>query len=234
MLSDIILKEFDIITAHDDPYRELAESYSEAVFSSDRRKASAIILEAVESGTAIKDIYLHVFQPSLYLIGRLWQFNIISVAQEHLFTAMTQSIMAQLYPFIMSGLRGDKKMIATCVGSELHEIGIRMVADIFEMDGWSTLFLGAGTSSKTVVGTIDSEKPHLLAISATMNFHLPNVQNLIKEVKSSNTPGLFIMVGGGVFNARPQLWQDIGADGFAMDAVHALEVADDLIKSRHS
>ena len=35
------------------------------------------------NGISVKDIYLHVFQSSLYEIGRLWQENKITVAQEH-------------------------------------------------------------------------------------------------------------------------------------------------------
>ncbi|WP_440120087.1 hypothetical protein [Paenibacillus sp. QZ-Y1] len=33
-------------------------------------------------------------------------------------------------------------MVAACVGSEQHEIGLRMLTDVFEMEGWDTYYLG--------------------------------------------------------------------------------------------
>ena len=88
----------------------------------------------VEQGTPARDIYLQVFQPAQREVGRLGQTNRISVALEHYVTAATQPIMSQLYPRIFSPEKTGRRLIATCVGGELHEIGVRMVADFFEMD----------------------------------------------------------------------------------------------------
>ncbi|SLM32149.1 Cobalamin B12-binding domain-containing protein (fragment) [Desulfamplus magnetovallimortis] len=231
MLSEAVIRELDEIISRDAPYRKLAEQYAEYVLAGDRKSASNLIIEKVESGTPVKDIYLQVFQPDMYLTGRLWQLKIISVAQEHLFTAMTQSIMAQLYPYIMSGNKNDNILIATCVGNELHEMGIRMVADMFESEGWNTLFLGANTPSKTVAEAVASEKAHILAISTTMMFHLKNTQELIKEVKK-NREETGIMVGGIALNSRPELWKLLGAQGFASNAEDAISVAKSILESK--
>ncbi|MDZ7776615.1 MAG: hypothetical protein U5L09_13885 [Bacteroidales bacterium] len=51
--------------------------------------------------------------------------------------------MSQLYPYIFNSQRVGKSMVAATVGGELHEMGIRMVADFFEMEGWDTWYLGA-------------------------------------------------------------------------------------------
>jgi len=57
--------------------------------------------------------------------------NEVSVAQEHYCTAATQLIMSQLYPHIFAGEKTERTLIATCVAGDLHEIGIRMVSDLF-------------------------------------------------------------------------------------------------------
>ena len=74
---------------------------------------------------------------------RYWQMNRLTVAQEHYCTAATQMIMSQLYPYIFEGERNGRVLVATCVAENLHEIGVRMVTDFFEMDGWDTFYLGA-------------------------------------------------------------------------------------------
>jgi methanogenic corrinoid protein MtbC1 len=126
-----------------DPFAELATRYLDTLLAGDRQAASALILEAVSAGASVRDIYLLVFQRSQHEIGRRWQLNEMSVAEEHFCTAATQLIMSQLYPQIFSTARRNRKLVAACVGGDLHEIGVRMVADFFEMDGWDTYYVGA-------------------------------------------------------------------------------------------
>jgi methanogenic corrinoid protein MtbC1 len=44
-------------------------------------------------------------------------------------------------------------------------------------------------------------------------------------------PKLRVLIGGSAFRARPDLWVDIGADGFAPDLSGAVEVAERLMSS---
>ena len=80
---------------------------------------------------SIKKIYMDIFQKVQYQIGILWENNEINEAHEHFCTATTQLIMARLYPYILKGNQKGKKVVATCVSNELHEIGIRMVGHLF-------------------------------------------------------------------------------------------------------
>ena len=211
------------------PYGILAHHYLNHLLKGERHQASRLILAAVAEGVQVRDIYLHVFQPCLHEIGRLWQLNEISVAQEHFCTAATQLIMAQLYPHIFATPRRNRRLVAACVGQELHEVGLRMVADLFEMEGWDTYYLGAHTPLQSIAAAVSEQSAHVLAISATMTYHLPEVADLIAVVRRRE-PGAHvkILVGGYPFNAAANLWRTIGADGYAPDAVSAIAVADRL------
>lgn len=212
------------------PLADLTKSYLEALLSGERQVASHLILQAVERGVSIQEIYLHVFQSTQYELGRLWQMNQLSVAQEHYCTAATQLIMSQLYTHIFATEKRGWSLVATCVAGDLHEIGVRMVADFFEMAGWDTYYLGANTPSDSVVQTIGQQKPQILAISATMSFHLQAVAELIKMVRSTEEgKAVKIMVGGYPFNLAQGLWQGVGADAGARDAAEAIAVAETLV-----
>jgi len=218
------------ITANN-PLADLTHRYIEALLRGDRQSASSMVLEAVSQGAAIKDIYMNVFQCSQREIGLLWQTNQINVAQEHYCTAATQMIISQLYPYIFASKRNGRRMVATCVGGELHEIGARMVADFFEMDGWDTYFLGANTPKEGILRAISERKADLLAISVTMTFHIDKVADLIAEVRRSGLDeGTNILVGGYPFNIAPNLWKSVGADTYARDAQQALIAAEGLAK----
>jgi methanogenic corrinoid protein MtbC1 len=211
------------------PLSDLARRYLEALLGADRRSASGMILQAVQAGRPVKDLYLYVFQPAQREIGRLWQTNQISVAQEHFCTAATQMIMSQLYPYIFTGERKDRRLVASCVGGELHEIGARMVADFFEMEGWDTYFLGANTPPESIRRMVDEHHADILALSATMTFHLGEVADIITAVRQNSVAQPRILVGGYPFNLSPVLWQRVGADGYAADAEKELAEAERVL-----
>ncbi|NQU66185.1 MAG: cobalamin B12-binding domain-containing protein [SAR324 cluster bacterium] len=211
------------------PHTELADQYLEGLLQGKRHIARQLIMDAVESGVPVREIYLQVFQPSLHEIGRLWQINQVSVAQEHYCSAATQMIMSQLYPLIFSSEKIGRRLMATCIDGELHEIGVRMVADFFEMDGWDTHYLGANTPTDSIIQTIETFKPDILAISAVMTFNIAAAADLIAEVRANTNEKPKILVGGRPFNMAEGLWERVSADGFASDAEEAIRTAAKLM-----
>jgi MerR family transcriptional regulator, light-induced transcriptional regulator len=215
----------------DQPLGELAALFLKTLIAGNRGEAARLVMEEFQRGTTIKEIYLHVFQPAQREIGRLWQTNQVSIAQEHFCTAATQLIMAQFYPFFFNTPKNGKVMVATCVGGEMHEIGMRMVADIFEMHHWDTYYIGANTPVKSVISLLMQRNAHLLGISTTMTFHVSETRRLIEAVRSQpECSKVKILVGGYPFNIAPDLWKEIGADGYGSDAVDAVAVANRLLE----
>jgi methanogenic corrinoid protein MtbC1 len=210
----------------------LSKDYLSALLRGERHCASRLILDAVYNGVSVKDIYLHVFQYTQREIGRLWQMNQLTVGQEHYCTAATQLIMTQLYPHIFETSRIGRRLVATCVKDELHEMGVRMIADLFEMSGWDTFYLGANTPAASVIDMIARQQAHVLGISATMTIHVGEVAALIRAVRESEVGGqVKLIVGGYPFNIDPNLWRAVGADACAGDADQAIAVAHRLLLS---
>ena len=215
------------------PHHTLARDYLHALLSGERHAASLMIRQAVAEGTPVREIYLHIFQPVQYEIGRLWQINEISVAEEHYATAVTQLVMSQLYPEIFATERTGHTLVATCVGGELHEIGVRMVADFFEMAGWDTFYLGANTPSESIIHALKQRRAEVLAISVTLTSHIEQMAQLIQAVQRSDAQDVTILVGGYPFNRAPQLWQKLDADGYGASADEAIAVAERLVRNGH-
>ena len=182
------------------------------------------ILKLVDQGMSLKDVYLKILQPTLYKVGELWQRRIITVAKEHYITAAIQHIIGRLYSILFSNREHNQKTItAVCAGDELHEIGMRMVADFFELSGWDSIFLGSNIPIDVIINHLIENPTQLFAISATTSSHLIEVRDLIKATKTNpNLKGIKIIVGGRVFNETPDLWKSLGADGYAMDAGQAV------------
>lgn len=119
--------------------------------------------------------------------------------------------------------------MGVCVGDELHEIGIRMVCDIFELNNWDSYYLGASVPLESMIGELERIKPHVLALSATTIHRVPQCVEIIKAIKAK-APGIKVIVGGRPFNIDRDLWVKIGADGHSVDALGAVKLAQRLVK----
>jgi methanogenic corrinoid protein MtbC1 len=204
----------------------LAREYVHTLLGGCRQAAGRLVFDAVERGESVQQLYMQVFQPALREIGRLWQMKSISIAQEHFCSAATQIVMSQLLPRIPAAVRCGHGVVVACVSGDLHEVGARMVGDFFEMAGWDTYFCGANTPHAAVVQSVVERAADVLAISATMGYHLHAVQDLIEVVRvDPRCARLRVMVGGYPFNVDPALWRTVGADGTAPDADAAVALA---------
>jgi MerR family transcriptional regulator, light-induced transcriptional regulator len=217
------------MTGQNSHIADLAKHYLESLLRGHRDEATHLILTAVATGTSVKSVYMEIFQPVQRQIGQLWQTNQVSVAQEHYCTAATQLLMGRLYPYLHMGPKNGKRVVVTCVGGESHELGARMVADFFEMNGWDSYFLGANTPSKSILTEISEREADMLAVSVTIHYNVETARKLICDVRQSpDARDLKIMVGGRPFLIAPNLWRTVGADAFAQDAEQAAAAADEL------
>lgn len=197
----------------------IAARYLAALLSGDRVAAIVLVREALAEGMSLCDLYQSVLQPAMYEIGRLWQIGQLDVASEHLATAITRGVIEVSSSSMKPLLSGPPAVIATCVGSELHEIGLRMVADCLELSGWNTLFLGANMPLDAIVALAVQHRARVVAASITMGSHARFVRDLVSALRQSVIgSSVKILVGGQPFNRIPELWRQIGADGTAVDA----------------
>lgn len=211
---------------------EARERYLAAVLEGSRRTAFGVVDEAFRDGIGLRELYLGVFQPAMRDIGRLWQENRITVADEHLATAITQAAMARLYDELFrGGGAAGPLLIAACADTERHELGLRMICDVLEMEGWDTVFLGATVPIEDLVAMVRERRPHVVALSASIAPHLPRVRETIRAIRDAVPDAApLIAVGGRAFAADPGLAERLGADLTAADAVEAAR----LLKERVS
>lgn len=214
----------------DNPLLPYAKEYLNLLLKADRKQAQALIDDLVKNGRHLPDIYEHIFAATQYEVGLLWQINQITVAHEHYCTAATQAIMSTLYPLIFNGEKKRRKMLGCTITGGLHELGIRMISDLFESDGWDTYYLGASMPDINIISALKEQQADILAISVSMSFDIHKVEALIKKIKSDASLGnLKVMVGGHPFNEVSELWKHVGADGCAKNAKEAIKLANQMM-----
>ena len=98
-----------------------------------------------------------------------------------------------------------------------------MLCDLLEMEGWNTIYLGANVPTAGIVDVLRDNHSNILAISASMTFHIRAVREVIAAVRLAS-PETRILVGGYAFKIAPSLWRDVGADYWTKDASDAISL----------
>lgn len=174
----------------------------------------------------LRDVYQKLLQPALYEVGRLWEAGEISVAEEHLATAVAGRIMTALYGRLTPPPRSRRlRAVVTCAPNEHHEVGARMVADLLELDGWDVRYLGADTPAGDVLALLASWLPRVLCLSVCVPYNLDAAADLVAAVRGDPVLRTTkVLVGGLAFAWSTALWQRLGADACAPDAGSGADV----------
>ena len=209
----------------------LREKYLQLLLDGEKRHAVEIVNKVYKEGVSLERIFLEVFQMVMYRIGDLWHKGEITVDKEHYCTAVTQSAIAQFYPVIFATPRKGLSMLACCVGNELHEMGIRMICDLFELRGWDSTYLGAAVPTDSVINAVKENQPDLVAFSVTMPHHLKTCHELVTKLKENHEVKNFkLALGGRAFKLAPDLYLKWEADFFAVNGKELTDWADRLFQ----
>lgn len=173
------------------------------LLAGERSLASNMVVDLLREGASVDDIYEQLLKSSLYKIGVLWETGRIGVATEHLASAIVQAIMNDLYPTIAATRKQPKTVVLACVENEQHQVGIKMVSDVFELAGWNTHFLGAGLPTDDLVRFMNSVRPQVLALSMALSFNWPTLVKMLQAIRRT-FPTLPILVGGQAFGKGGQ------------------------------
>lgn len=169
--------------------------YLDSLLKGDKKQCFQIVSDLVESNVPLKEIYVQLFQRSMYRIGQMWEKERCTIADEHIATKITESLIETTTSRFLNGNNTDKLAIITCIDKEYHELGARMVAGFFEVSGWKTLYLGSNTPQSTLIDLIKEKKPDVVGISNNFYINISRLLKLIEQIHHVE-PNLQILVGG--------------------------------------
>lgn len=207
---------------HKGKYAHIKETYLRLLREKKGRKAIAYIKEVANKDIPLEDIYVDVLENVMNEIGELWQERIIGINEEHYMTSVTQMALSQFYDKIFSSDYNGLTAVVCSVGSELHEMGGRMVSDLLALHGWETTYLGAAIPENAILDYLKTNKPDFLLLSVTMPQHLLICKDIVDSVKK-NYPDVRVGVGGRAFNMMNDVNESWNVDLYAKNAKALLE-----------
>jgi methanogenic corrinoid protein MtbC1 len=214
----------------DTPHGQIASSYLLALLEGDRRRASQVILDAIDQPDSVRDLYLHVLLPAQAELGRMWMTGEINVAEEHFASHTTKMVMSQLLSHATFQPPNGKTVLAAAVTGNQHDIGLYAVANFLEMAGWRTIQLGADVPITDLAQAVKFFVVDLLVLSVSMNVQLDTFKSTIQAIRSGGRgEGVRIMAGGLAFADLDNLAVELGADRYAADPEEAVRLGGQLV-----
>ena len=208
------------------------DAFETALLAGDHREALAVVNRCIDRGHGFLEVELHVIQSALYRIGEKWQTNQVTVAQEHIATAIVQSVLTmgllRTAPLAPIG----KRVLLACVEGNNHSVGLRMVTDAFLLAGWDVQYLGASVPTLALLLQVAEWKPDLVGLSVSFAHQLRVVKEVIAKMSEqlgSARPA--VIIGGLAINRLNQLADMVGADACGTDAQAAVKIANQLVNA---
>lgn len=169
--------------------------YTNSLLQGDKERCAQIVEDLLSQKVDIKDIYVDLFQRSMYHVGKMWEQGRMSIADEHLGTEITKCLMNKYASTVAPSVKINKTVLVSCVDKEYHELGARMAADVFELNGWRTYFLGACTPTREILKFIEVKKPDVIGLSFNFYMNLLRLYEVIDHILKE-FPNQQIIVGG--------------------------------------
>lgn len=147
----------------DDSLPALARSYADALCAGSSTGAEQVIDEALLAGVAPAAIHALIIDPAMVRIGELSESNAISVADEHLASAISHGVLIQLFDALtVADGRSRERVLLAAVEGQHHILGLRMVADVLDGAGFDVLFLGADVPVEALRGFVAVHQPPVI------------------------------------------------------------------------
>lgn len=161
-------------------FHTLARAFVEKALSADRMDLYLFISYLYEHHIALWEIFDNVLRPGMMEIGERWHRGEIGINQEHRASYEILDALTRLQSEIFLKPANGNSVAFACMGEELHEIGLRVAASMFEAEGWTTQYIGARTPPDAVIGALEELRPSVLALSFT---YASDSQRVLEELR---------------------------------------------------
>ncbi len=196
----------------------------------DKENSVKYIMGLVSQGKLdIVTLYNEILRPALYDVANHQKKQTITVAQEHMRTAIVRTIIECCYPYVIKerdhkyeSLR-EEKVLIFCPAEEYHEVGPRMVEDFFTLNGYHAFFMGGNTPRDDLLLLLEEWKPKYLAMSVSNYYNLLAAERTIKDIQNSLSYSPTIILGGYALQGETDAKNKINADLY-------LQSYDDIVR----
>jgi MerR family transcriptional regulator, light-induced transcriptional regulator len=165
-----------------------------------------------------------VIAPAMHAIGALWARDELTVAEEHLATAITYRVLNVISAAGARAATTRERVMLAALEDERHVMGLQMVADTLESAGFAVQLLGADVPLDSLAAAVARFAPAVLGLSSTMPAG-PRLEATIRRLQRVD-PALPVLIGGG---GVPTMLRERPAPRYVRSADLAVRAIEDAL-----
>jgi len=201
------------------------EIIKSAVVGGKRAEIKSLVQSAVDAGLDPNTIINEALIAAMDVVGKDFGSGKIFVP-EMLVSAVTMKDGLDIVKPLLAGGQSQSRgtVIMATVKGDLHDIGKNLVTMMLEGAGFKVVDLGVDLSVEKLIEQVKAIRPDVLGLSALLTTTMPEMQNVIGQLKTQGLRDkVKVMVGGAPVDRT--FAGKIGADGYGANAAEAVALA---------
>jgi 5-methyltetrahydrofolate--homocysteine methyltransferase len=206
------------------------EEITQSMITLDVSKTADLTRAAIEDGLPAIEILNQGLLPGMKIIGDRFRSGEFFLPEVILAGRAMKAAMAHLKPaFQKEGTTSRGRVAIGTVKDDIHDIGKNLVIMMLEGNGWEVIDLGIDLDAEQFCSFVRENDLDILGLSALLTTTMPRLKEAIDALETAGLrEKVKVMVGGALVTQGYA--DEIGADGFAPNAVEAVALVGQLVK----
>ena len=204
------------------------EDLRQSIIDGDSPQAQELVNQALAENISAEQILNDGLIAAMAEVGRLFEEGEFFVPEMLISARAMQKGLGLLKPYLkQADVKSAGKVAIGTVKGDLHDIGKNLVAMMLEGGGFEIQDLGDDVPVERFVEAARNGA-QILAMSALLTTTMVNMRSVVEAVQAAGLRDqVKIIIGGAPITQK--FAESIGADGFAMDASRAVNLAHSLL-----
>jgi len=210
--------------------KEILDAILNAVVQYDEDQCARWCKTALQEGLDAYEATMKGLAAGMDTVGELYTRQEYFVPELLLCSDALYAGLNILRPYIRTDSAAHKgKLLLGVVEGDIHDIGKNLVKTMFEASGWQVVDLGKDVKLDRFAEEQKKIKADLVGLSALMTTSMMAIEKVVGMLKAAD-PEVKVLVGGAPLSL--EIGRKFGADGYAEDAVSAVQEAGRLIRKQ--
>jgi corrinoid protein of di/trimethylamine methyltransferase len=209
---------------------EIFKKLSNAVIIGEPEEAEALAKQAVDEGADPLTCINEGLMPGIQKVGELFSTGEYFLPDLIMGAEAMKSALGIFEPLLVGGQEREVvgRVVLGTVQGDLHEIGKTLVGTMLTANGFKVTDLGVNVPPEDFIAAIKEANAEIVGASALLTTTMLQQEKLIEAIEEAGLRDTVkVMIGGAP--ATETFAKDIGADGYAKDAISAVDMAFRLI-----
>ncbi|MEM2554471.1 MAG: corrinoid protein [Nitrososphaerota archaeon] len=210
----------------------LLNKIAKAVVDLNDKEVKELVEEALKIGVNPIEIIEEGLSKGLKEVGLLYEKGEYYIPHLMIAAEIFKENIEKLKPFLSTKETKSKilgKVLIGTVKGDLHDLGKNLVAIMLSINGFEVIDLGKDVPTELFIEKIKEHNPDVLGLSALMSTTMYEQKNIIKALEDSGLRSKVKVIVGGA-PVTKEWAEEIGADGYAENAIEAVKIVKNLLK----